>query len=248
MNSKIDSIFKFLKENRKYNRNLQNKVRAEWLSQAKGNKKEMAFILLHKTFNTQRTPKLDNAQKFFEKISNERNVLRSFSSFCTYLLGDHFDESTPYLSLYKGLEKEHGWGPKTSALFVRNVYQIHQLNKDGEFRFWDDTPRLLKPDELYVPVDAVIKDIFHRFDPSLKDFNSINEFLKEWKPTEVWDDLWYWGFITQKGKEGSRKLGFNKGKYWSLLHADKNPKKIQEIERKCKEFIALLPKSKSSGG
>jgi|JI9StandDraft_1071089.scaffolds.fasta_scaffold97904_2 hypothetical protein len=36
-----------------------------------------------------------------------------------------------------------------------------------------------------------------------------------------------------------KKLDFNLGKYWLLLHKPKSPEKIKEIKKKCDELIKI---------
>jgi hypothetical protein len=67
---------------------------------------------------------------------------------------------------------------------------------------------------------------------------------------EVWDDLWFWGYFTQKieketneSNRTKRVLMWNKEKYWANPYTDKNIDKIQIIEMKAKEFINLIQKN-----
>lgn len=111
--------------------------------------------------------------------------------------------------------------------------------------FWQDAPiTLATNDELYLPVDAVIYFIFEQLGkPCSHTFGGINKYIKTNLPTsdfEVWDVLWFWGFITQKGGGKTRILEFNEAKYWNLLHTPKDAKTITEIKLLAKEFIGLL--------
>jgi hypothetical protein len=164
---------------------------------------------------------------------------------CQYL--GEYNPDKPYLSLYLALKDQKGWGKKTSALFVKNVFQIHHLPEMQHLKFWDDVPSFQAGDRLFLPVDAVIKNVFARFDRSLNSFDKINRFLEMegYYNMEIWDDLWFWGYITQNAKNdpnGFRTIGFNKGKYWLELFTPKNPDEILEIERRCTKFIEFLPK------
>lgn len=62
---------------------------------------------------------------------------------------------------------------------------------------------------------------------------------------EVWDDLWFWGFVTQKGSGPDRKLQWNPNKYWSLEHSNKNGNVIKAVERRAKNFLTILAKCRS---
>lgn len=95
-----------------------------------------------------------------------------------------------------------------------------------------------------LPVDAVIAHIFSRISKNkAKSFSQINRLLNEQAYTgtkiEVWDDLWFWGFITQKGST-VRKLGFNESKYWALSHVSKTEKQINEVKELCDKFVEII--------
>ena len=170
-----------------------------------------------------------------------------------------YDNEQPYLRLFEILkDKNRGWGPKTSALLLKNIYQIHNYKNEEMKRlaFWSDAPELKKTDRLMLPVDAVIEFIFQNqieaYHWKSNHFVKINDFLfKRFSNNmEVWDDLWFWGFITQrntiiKDKNGRNKSirkaeKFNEGKYWSLIYAPKDERTIDEIKKKCEEFVKIL--------
>lgn len=240
VNKRLSKLFNFLEKHREYNLEFQKKVRLAILKPYR-KKKDRLFNLLHTTYYSQRSPDLDSAQFFFENLLNYNEPLDSLRKFCLYL--GEYDKDKPYKSLYNGLLNQDNWGPKTSALFVKDVYQIHHAFQLRSVRFWKDVPSLEGEDEMYLPVDAVIKDIFTRIDKSLKDFKSINKYLqanKKWRSSLLWDDLWFWGFITQKGSVSPRKLEFNKGKYWLQLHTEKDKTTINRIKKLCNQFITIL--------
>ena len=150
-----------------------------------------------------------------------------------------------------------GWGPKTSALFIRNLAIIEStpdLRKD----FWKDVD-VVKRNEPELPVDAVILEIFARVGPlvgkKLGGYRAINRYLRSelgysTRDMLVWDDLWFWGFITQRSapqsQGGRRTLAWNEGKYWSIPHAPKNPVELGRIEQLSGEFLALLRRNRAS--
>lgn len=265
LDKKLELLYDFLKKNRKYNLELQNKYIETSLSLFTS-KRDRIFSLLHHTYYSQSQPKLDDAKVFFKKVSEQMQVLDSFKVFCEFL--GCYDNKKPYESLFYGLSNKNlerekdGWGEKTGALFTKKIYNIHNSQGLEKYKFWDDAPTLSKADKLYLPVDAVIKDIFNQIDESksLGTFAKINAYLFEpnhkWDEMDLWDDLWFWGFITQKvvkkdddgtfdesvSKEAKlpRELGFNEGKYWCLLHTPKSQEKIEEIKNKCEEFINIL--------
>ena len=78
-----------------------------------------------------------------------------------------------------------------------------------------------------------------------KDYNQNrpHSSLKYKTPNEmlIWDDLWFWGFITQKSEKKSvRKIEWNLAKYYAIFHATKDKKSISEIEELAEEFIQII--------
>ena len=99
-------------------------------------------------------------------------------------------------------------------------------------------------DDFYLPVDAVIIAIFKGIKPDRNwNFDNITKKIKEYyknEEIEVWDDLWFWGFITQKGSGENRTFRWNENKYWMMKESDKNPVKIEEIKLKATRFIEMI--------
>ena len=112
-------------------------------------------------------------------------------------------------------------------------------------KIWNDVPKTVEQnDEFFLPVDAVIISIFKKLDSSTKwDFDKINSKLKKVyteSEIEVWDDLWFWGFITQNGTGENRNFEWNLNKYWALKESDKTKLQIKTIERKAEIFLKLI--------
>ena len=109
---------------------------------------------------------------------------------------------------------------------------------------WDDAPKSIeKDDRLFLPVDAVIIAIFKKLGYKNNDFEGINNKLNKYyigDEIEVWDDLWFWGFITQKGTGENREHVWNDSKYWSLEHSDKNAEIIEDIKKQAAKFLKIL--------
>ena len=245
MKEKINSLFQFLSANRTHPLNGHEGVRRENILIFK-TPSEKAFSLLHHIYFTQSQPKLDKAKGFFEDISKKTEALTSFRLFCNFL-----DCEQSYKGVFEGLKsREQGWGDKTSALFTKTLFQIHRHFPDLIFWKGEDVLNFSNYDKLYLPVDAVIKKIFSRV-ADIDTFEKINNHLFQLgyqsDKIEVWDDLWFWGFITQfsqkDDKTGKMKrdfIEFNEGKYWSLLHSPKDQKTIEEIKKLCREFIRII--------
>jgi len=186
---------------------------------------------------------MDRAAGFYKSIVSKKSNLSSFQNFLT-VLGARKDTPATYKSLHELLERQESWGNKTAALFVKAVYNTH-AGYAKQLKFWEDAPTTLNGnDELYLPVDAVIYFIFEQLGkPCSHTFRGINKYIKTCLPKsdfEIWDDLWFWGFITQKGSGETRKIEFNEAKYWNLLHTPKDENIISEIKTLAKEFINLL--------
>jgi len=148
-------------------------------------------------------------------------------------------------SLYNGMKNQNGWGKKTAALFSKSIYHLHNGHYSENLKIWEDVPETIADnDNFYLPVDAVIIAIFKKLDSSKNwDFDKVNKTLKEkynGQQIEVWDDLWFWGFITQNGSGGNRAFEWNENKYWALKESDKIQKNILEIKEKAEEFLKIL--------
>ncbi len=97
-----------------------------------------------------------------------------------------------------------------------------------------------------MPVDSVIIAIFKKIGSCQNwCFNSINLEIKKYyhgHDIEIWDDLWFWGFITQRGSGENRAFEWNENKYWVLKETDKDQKTINEIHEKAELFLSLFNK------
>lgn len=243
MKDKLNKIYNFLSENRKYNKELQEKYYSSWVcSYAKTSDKVTS--ILYKVANSQSQPKIDLLSDFFEKINDNKESLNSFLSFSNYIGTSTYKEAN-YFTLFENLKKIEGWGNKTSALFVKNIYHMHNDNYSSKLKFWDDAPRKIEAnDSLMLPVDIVITEIFQKIDSKIIwNFTSINNTLKDYYKGDdiaIWDDLWFWGFITQKGSGKDRAFEWNKSKYWMLEESPKDSNTIGIIENKAIEFLKLL--------
>ena len=102
-----------------------------------------------------------------------------------------------------------GWGNKTSALFTKTIYHLHNGKYGLQNSIWDFAPKSIgKNEKKFPPVDAVIEAIFHCIDPTtIWNFQKINKLLQfnySSKEMEVWDYLWFRGFINQRGSGHNR--------------------------------------------
>jgi hypothetical protein len=242
MDKKLTKIYSFLKASRKYNKIVQiGDYNSSMLPYA--DTFDKVYALLYNIHNSQSQLKMDTAAEFYKNIACKKNNLISFKNLLK-TLGATDKTPVSYKSLFELLKAQNSWGDKTAALFVKAVYNIH-AGYSKQLVFWQDAPVILAAnDELYLPVDAVIYFIFEQLGkPCSHTFSGINNYIKTNLPNsdfEVWDDLWFWGFITQKGGGKNRTMEFNEAKYWNLLHTPKDNKTIAEIKVLSKEFIGFL--------
>lgn len=239
MKEKLTSIYNFLLNNRQYNKELQEQYYKSMVL-CHNNVKDKALSLLYDIANSQIQPKIDKLSKFYQDIYKDTGVLTTFQKFVKKVSNK---ENGLYRDLYNGLKDCDGWGPKTSALFVKTVFHLHNGKYDSELRLWDDAPdSISKHDCIYLPIDTVIIEIFKRIEDKNWTSASINATISECykgEEIEVWDDLWFWGFITQKIENKRRVFVWNPNKYWSLRYSNKDSKAIKEIEAKSKIFLNL---------
>lgn len=151
----------------------------------------------------------------------------------------------PWARLFNALAAQPGWGPKTSALFVKNAIEVHRGPE--KLHFLQDASVAAAPlmsDLVRLPVDTVITYIFQIIGLKNANFQSVNKaLLKDYSAEDflVWDDLWYWGFFTQvtSGSAANRKrsLGWNSDKFWCQPAAPRG--KEREIRRLGEEFIEI---------
>jgi hypothetical protein len=245
MKEKLNKIFIFLKNNRKYNKELQTRYYNSIIEPQKNTFEKLVSLLYH-IANTQSQPKIDNLASFYKKIYNNKELLNSFEDFLSVIKPPK-TISIDYNGLYNGMKHQNGWGEKTSALFSKTIFHLHNNEYPSELKIWSDTPkRLNENDKFYLPVDAVIIAIFKNIDTENNwTFSKVNNEIKKYykgKEIEIWDDLWFWGFITQIGTGDNRKMKWNLNKYWTLRESDKSPKMIKEIENKAEIFLNILKK------
>jgi hypothetical protein len=243
IDSKLELIFDFLNSNREHNHKLQEKFYGSVLKPFNKTSEKIISLLYH-IANTQSQPKIDNLAKFFIELHENIECLNSFQNFVEYIKPKSETEKN-FRTLYLGLEKQSGWGKKTSALFVKTIFHLHNSEYSNELQIWNDVPKTIeKNDEFFLPVDAVIVSIFKKLNSEIKwDFDKINTKLKKVykeREIEVWDDLWFWGFITQNGTGENRKFEWNLNKYWALKETDKNKIEIKTIEIKAEIFLKLM--------
>jgi hypothetical protein len=246
MNSKLSTLFHFLNENRAHNKKVQSNSYNLFLTPFDSLEDKLYSVLYH-VANTQSQPKIDVLSSFFQKVYSNKSQLQSFKAFIRFLTDtDNCDYN--YESLYYGMLRQTGWGNKTSALFTKTIYHLHNGNYGFKSSIWEDAPNVLETNEkFFLPVDSVIEAIFHRIDPSIKwNFHKVNRLLQEnysSEEMEVWDDLWFWGFINQRGSGLTREFIWNEPKYWALIETVKDEVSIHKIKDVSTRFLKIFDNS-----
>ncbi|KVL65422.1 hypothetical protein [Burkholderia ubonensis] len=235
----ITELYAFLVEHHNVNEAIQQGFIGESLSPATVG--DRALLLMHKALQTQSKPRLDPICEFFTEIRDQR----AHGDFTTF--HQHVTEGGK-LGLVDGLALQPGWGAKTAALFVRNLAYI-ESTPTLHAKFWRDT-RVLEGDQLRLPVDAVILTIFEALARRIAWTKAISApnvgryFHHDlgYRDEEllIWDDLWFWGFVTQKTVEGRRELGWNESKYWAVPHAPRDRRSIKHIKQCSERFLMLI--------
>ncbi len=238
----LNKIFQFLSENHKINRDIQisgiNHVIPDEMP-IEGR----VIRLLRSIYKTQSRPNLDAAKEFFEWIEKEKHNLNSYKNFKTSLINKNREHNSQ--TIYEALRACGGWGEKTSALFLKNLLLIKHSPRLNS-KFWSDLN--LDGEKVFLPVDAVIREIFFKLTDEKMNFKSINKLLHnrgyDNNQMIIWDDLWFWGFITQSSKiKGEhRGIAWNPAKYWAIEESKKDVDSIKHIIKLAKTFIGLIDK------
>lgn len=257
---KIEALFDFLRRNHHFNEKIQEGFLKAILASG-DTVEERARLLLYRMVNTQSQPKLDLVADFFQSLANNSNSLANLRAFSDFLSS----HSKNHDCIFEALKAKRGWGPKTAALFVRNLAMIEK-NPALKKRFWNDL-EVLKSEQINLPVDAVILSIFSRLtekDLGLtkslpNNFKSINNYLIKnlnysSEDILIWDDLWFWGFITQNSKSDTprdsnsamqeRTHAWNAAKYWSIFYAPQDKASVDEIKTQAKEFLKIVSRKR----
>jgi hypothetical protein len=255
---KLDEIFAFLKANMHLNKAVQYQTYRNILC-PNGTPKSRVQALTYAVFRQQSSPKLDSVQPLFRRLSEDLDDNCCFDDYVR-LVGRVSMQPVPLESpcslelLFHSLKAAGGFGDKTAALLCKSIYDIQcQTESICSIAIWPEY-RIDSDDVLYLPVDAVIKYIFqnhlvvHR-----NTFENINEIVAErgkertaadrMKDMAVWDDLWYWGFITQRSRPRiGRTTEWNEGKYWSLECTPDTDRvgHYKESKEQADKFMAIL--------
>lgn len=245
MEDKIEQLYNFLKENRQYNKQVQEGFIKSCIAIDGLTTEQKVLNLLYGVVNTQSQPKMDKIGEFFIKMYHKDSRLNSYEGFLNTLKNDTKSSD----SLFELMKSQKGWGSKTAALFGKYIYIIHKDDAFKTFRIWTDFS--LNENELKLPVDSVITHIFKNSfleEKKLSTFEGINKFIAN-LPSEnsnviIWDELWFWGFITQQNQKNIKSqkmerinIELNGNKFLCIPYMEKDIEKIKPL---AKIFLKLL--------
>lgn len=240
----LSRLFNFLERNRTWNESFQALEYRRAVAHCNDAYGRLVH-LLHSTVNSQNQPKMRLLGDFWRRLDCfEGQHSPSLNSLTTHLeRAQHkVARSTgPWDRLFHALAGQEGWGPKTSALFVKNIIAVHRGPRELHFLSDTDVAKSIsEKDRIYLPVDAVIQHIFSCLGQETLSFSAINRrLLAEYSPEQMltWDDLWFWGFFTQLSDGETRTFGWNLDKFWCQTSAPKT--QVADVERLALEFVRI---------
>lgn len=252
LRGRLERIFEFLVRFRHFNEGVQHAAYCQnvlpWPDV--GSKLRS---LLHSKAYTQSSPKLDVLMPTWKQLHQNYDTFKSVRSPSELnealwtlakpnVVRDKANRPV-FEEMWTALDKAAGFGAKTSALFVKSIVEIHTLPINNSLRFLPDFS-IDRHDRFKIPVDTVIQFIFECLGVSDKNFTSINSLISQSdlyfaeRPT-LWDDLWFWGFITQmRATKTRRVIRVNEAKFYSILGAPVD--KWEEISAAAAEFQHLV--------
>lgn len=259
---KLQRVYDFLEHHQQWNAQFREREFRQYFSHCDTRRARLGTLLFN-IVNTQQQPKLESLGTFwaaFERFHWNDDDLRLddltrfFRSCPTYKPGNRHNEkkepiekSGPWDDLFWAVRKNEGWGCKTAALLVKCIIFLHRAPPTGFHFLRDFDSHSIEHDTLYLPVDTVIEHVFYMhlgFPKTAAGFWKINNHLAaagyEAEHMLVWDDLWYWGYLTQRTSGKIRKTEWNAPKFWSMQSFPKAM--LEEVRALSIEFIDVLGK------
>lgn len=258
LRGRLERIFEFLIRHRHFNEAVQHAAyRQDVLPWPDTGSKLRS--LLHSKAHKQSSPKLDVLMPTWKQLHQNYDAFKEVRSpgelneaLWTLAKPDVVRDRANrpvFEEMWTALDKAAGFGPKTAALFVKSIVEIHTLPINHGLHFLPDFS-VDPQDRFKVPVDTVIEHIFSCLGAPRANFTSINELITQSelsfaeRPT-LWDDLWFWGFITQmSGAKTGRTNCTNEPKFWSILGAPIDS--WEQISTAAQEFSQLVEPAKGS--
>lgn len=254
---KLCRIFAFLKDNEGYNRKVQFASHQEWLLPYQGDRYKLLKSLLQHIWNTQSQTKMDVVFETWNRLHENRVLFGAIQTTADLAAAvsnlvppdarskGTITDTQPLDRIWRDLKATPGFGDKTAALFVKSIVDTHTHPEYTHLRFLTDFS-IAEDDLVRIPVDKVIIAVFERVTGKSLNFVTINdlifdEFGYKAYHASTWDELWFWGFITQKTDENGRHVTLNEPKFWSILGAPWQD--WSTIEPLAKQFMQLLESS-----
>lgn len=247
---KLLDIIKFMEENKKI-RIEHNKLYLSSLVYHCNHLNSANEIILEFFLNSLKTVPQGNMNNQFKCLKYFENIINKLNPNLNNKINFNklFKNEKPFNyfknSNFKGL------GPKTTSLFLRDIY----LYKDIIF----EDANNFKESYLFIPVDIVIcvmlNKLFNlneskvRFIPE-RDFDFINIFFREKLGSTkfmIIEDLWFWGYFNlitnNKNKRGIREFKFNEAKFtidiYSFSKKENTKKLLLEFQNKFWKYFNL---------
>ena len=107
----LEPLYKFLIENREFNKKVQSKYYKSIMSHQEQSS-DKAISLLYKISNTQSQPRIDNLARFYTSICNDKYSTKSFSAFVKKV-------SNKNSNLYIGISNSYRRQKYKFGLFTR---------------------------------------------------------------------------------------------------------------------------------
>ena len=120
MTDRIEKLFKFISNNREYNKALQERYYRSIILPYKDEKEKIISLLYH-IANTQSQPKIDKLSEFYKSIITEENSLKSFKEF---VLKINPNGKSNFESVYKGMLNQKGWGTKNICINFKKYISL----------------------------------------------------------------------------------------------------------------------------
>ncbi|WP_157755114.1 hypothetical protein [Variovorax boronicumulans] len=259
VNKQTNIICKFLEANAKWNAEFQRKEFRRYL-RPESTHSQRLVSLLQEISLTQQEPNLEKLAEFWKiALKLEDRAPLSLLQLVRFFHrsgkpeGKIVAKRTPWHRLYSALKKSPGWGEKTAALFVRACILIHRDDSpEGKrLHFLADgikqAANFQTGERIHLPVDAVIKEVFGFAELPVmpRSFSKINTYLRDTvrcTPDQVllWDDLWFWGFLTQRVNKGKKKR--KEGKAEAVGRSEPNVAS-REVADDAHEDLQPLPRT-----
>ena len=247
---RLDRLYRFLEKHHQWNIAFQTSEYSRYLTHCETPKQRL-IALLHLVAHTQSQPKLGPLADFWRHLEGiDWGRKAPWLEDLTAVIEKAGSPSTvhvgPWDRLFHSLNSVDGWGPKTSALFVKALIGLHRTARTDLYCIRDEAAAqvIADSDRIYLPVDVVIRRVFKT--PELqelgKTFGPINTALYKagYTPEQmlVWDDLWFWGFFTQDSSTDDRVMGWNEARFWGQLSSPKAD--LPEVRELCRRFLQIV--------